>query len=240
LSRRRGSRRARRPVRRWLVRLVAAFAGATVLPIACVRWVDPPVSALMLERYFAAREAGRAYWPSQRWVPLERVSPALRLAVVAAEDQRFPDHRGFDLHSIADALEEAGSGARLRGASTITQQVCKNLFLWPGRSWLRKGLEAWLTVVVEVAWPKRRILEVYLNVAELGEGVFGVEAASRRFFGRSAAAIGDREAALLAAALPNPVRLSLDPPGPEVERRAERVREQMAILGRDHLAARGL
>jgi len=166
------------------------------------------------------------------WVPLAEISPALQLAVVAAEDQKFPRHRGFDLEAIGDALDDAESGGRLRGASTISQQVAKNLFLWPGRSLVRKGLEAWFTVWLEALWPKRRILEVYLNVAELGgPGVFGVEAASRRCFGRPAAALGAGEAALLAATLPSPRTLRCDAPTPGLRARAAGIEAAMARLG---------
>jgi len=185
----------------------------------------------MLAQQLAALRAGRSPSVDYRWVPLEATSPHVQLAVVAAEDQKFPHHYGFDLAAIGDALDAAEGGARLRGASTITQQVAKNLFLWSGRSWLRKGLEAWLTLWIEALWPKRRILEVYLNVAELGPGVFGVEAASRRAFGRPAAALGPREAALLAAALPSPRTRNPAAPSRRLLARAARVEAAMRRLG---------
>jgi monofunctional biosynthetic peptidoglycan transglycosylase len=161
----------------------------------------------------------------------ERISPHAAVAVLASEDQRFPHHAGFDLESIADAVEKRSRGGRLRGASTISQQVAKNLFLWPGRSFLRKGLEAWFAGLLELTWPKRRILEVYLNVAEFGDGVFGVEEASRRFFGKPAAGLSADEAARLAAVLPSPRRMRADHPSPWVLARSAWIQEQMAQLG---------
>jgi monofunctional biosynthetic peptidoglycan transglycosylase len=231
-SRRRRLRAARAGLAwRLLARALLVALALSAGPVLCVRVVDPPASAIMLQWRLAALRDSRPAAVDHEWVPLSAISPAVSLAVVAAEDQRFPQHRGFDLEAIGDALDEAGAGAQLRGASTISQQVAKNLFLWQGRSWLRKGLEAWLTVWIELLWPKRRILEVYLNVAELGPGVFGVEAASRRCFGRPAAALGPREAALLAAALPSPRMLRCDPPTPALRARAARVEAAMARLG---------
>jgi monofunctional biosynthetic peptidoglycan transglycosylase len=210
-----------------LVAVLALSAG----PVLCARFVDPPTSALMLQWQLAALRAGAPAAIHREWVPLAAISPHVQLAVVAAEDQKFPRHRGFDLEAIGDALGEAEAGARLRGASTISQQVAKNLFLWPGRSLLRKGIEAWLTLWIEGIWPKRRILEVYLNVVELGPGVFGVEAASQRCFGRAAAALGPREAALLAAALPSPRTRPCDAPTQALRARAARIETAMARLG---------
>lgn len=151
------------------------------------------------------------------------------LAVVAAEDQRFPDHRGFDLESIRDALEERHR--RQRGASTISQQVAKNLYLWPGQSWLRKGLEAYLTLYIELLWPKRRILEIYLNIAEFGPGVFGVGYAAGDFFGGTARQLSARQAATLAAVLPNPKRMSAAAPSVHVAERRQWILRQMEQLG---------
>jgi monofunctional biosynthetic peptidoglycan transglycosylase len=173
----------------------------------------------MVERWLEARSAGRSFRLRYDWVPLARISPALRAAVIASEDQRFFEHGGFDWKSMHDAFAAWRSGGRLRGASTISQQVAKNLFLWPGRSVVRKALEAWLTLWIEWLWPKQRILEVYLNVAELGDGVFGAEAASRHWFGRSAASLGREEAALLAAILPSPRRSSVARPSPTLRER---------------------
>jgi monofunctional biosynthetic peptidoglycan transglycosylase len=164
-------------------------------------------------------------------VAWDAISPYAGIAVIASEDQRFAEHWGFDLDSIQDAIEEREGGGRSRGASTISQQVAKNLFLWPGRSWLRKGLEAYFTVLIELLWSKQRILEVYLNVAQFGDRIFGVDAASRRFFGKRASALSAREAALLAAVLPNPVRMRADDPSPYVRERARWIQRQMQSLG---------
>lgn len=184
----------------------------------------------MLERRWAARDEKR-FTVHQRWVPLESIAPALQLAVVASEDQKFPQHFGFDVEAIADAVEDRFEGKSTRGASTLTQQVAKNLFLWPGQSFVRKGLEAGLTVLLELLWSKRRILEVYLNVAEFGDGVYGVEAAARQFYGKSAARVTADEAALLSAVLPAPRRRSVLKPSEVTRARANWVLEQMQRLG---------
>jgi monofunctional biosynthetic peptidoglycan transglycosylase len=155
----------------------------------------------------------------------------MHVAVVAAEDQKFPHHWGFDFESIAEAIEDQGPRRRVRGASTITQQVARNLFLWPGRSYVRKGLEAYFTVLLELFWPKRRILEVYLNIAEFGDGTHGVYAAAKTFFGTHPSELTPTEAALLAAVLPNPKRLHANTPSPYVEERARWIEEQMEQLG---------
>jgi monofunctional biosynthetic peptidoglycan transglycosylase len=164
----------------------------------------------------------------REWIDWEEISPHLPIAVVAAEDQNFPHHHGFDFGSIQSALMEEGK--RQRGASTISQQVTKNLFLWPGHSWIRKGLEAYLTAFVEVLWPKRRILEIYLNIAEFGPGVFGAEAAARQFFGRSASDLSARQAATLAAVLPSPKRMSASKPSRYLEKRVTWILRQMKQL----------
>jgi monofunctional biosynthetic peptidoglycan transglycosylase len=218
-----------RPARRlgWLV--ARGLALLALLSAACVvpwRWIPPPTSAFMLQERWAERRPPAIH---QRWVPWSRISPHLPIAVVAAEDQRFPQHHGFDLDSISKALRERRS--RQRGASTISQQLAKNLFLWPGRSLLRKGLEAWLTLLIELLWPKRRILEVYLNVVEFAPGTFGADAASQRLFGRSPRALTPREAALLAAVLPNPKRMSAARPSRYVEERADAIERAVARLG---------
>jgi monofunctional biosynthetic peptidoglycan transglycosylase len=186
----------------------------------------------MLEKRFGPLLGGKRPGAIRyRWVDWKSISAPMRLAVVAAEDQKFPEHWGFDLESIEDALQKMTARGRLRGASTITQQVARNLFLWPGRSYVRKGLEAYFTVLLELLWPKRRILEVYLNVAEFGEGTYGVAAAAQGFFGKSPSALDPQEAALLAAVLPNPHRLQVRNPSPYVRERAAWIEEQMAQLG---------
>jgi monofunctional biosynthetic peptidoglycan transglycosylase len=197
------------------------------LPIAVLRFVPPLGSALMVQRWFEARAAGRTFRLRYDWVPASEIAPSLRAAVIASEDQRFFEHGGFDWKAMRSAVGEWRDGDKLRGASTISQQVAKNLFLWPGRSFLRKGVEAWLTLWIELLWPKQRILEVYLNVAELGDGVFGAEAAARRYFGRSAARLGAHESALLAAMLPSPRRSNPAHPSPFLRERQHWILRQI-------------
>jgi monofunctional biosynthetic peptidoglycan transglycosylase len=165
------------------------------------------------------------------WVDYHRISPSIAIAAVAAEDQKFPTHAGFDLDSIKQAIEENRRRRSPRGASTISQQVAKNLYLWPGKSVLRKALEVYFTVLIEALWPKRRILEVYLNIAEFGPGIFGAEAASLAYFAKPAAEITAAEAALLAAVLPNPKQLRAGQPSEYVLGRARQIEEQMRLLG---------
>jgi len=224
-------------VARLLLRAAGVALAATVLPILLLRWVPPVTSAFMLQRQAGALLHGEDPGIRYRWVGWRGIPPAMRLAVVAAEDQKFPEHWGFDFESIADAAEENESRRRPRGASTISQQVAKNLFLWPRGGWVRKGLEAYATVWIELLWPKRRILEVYLNVAELGDGVYGVGAASERFFGKPPSRLTSRQAALLAAVLPSPRRFRADRPSPYVARRADWIERQMRMLGPAYLAA---
>jgi monofunctional biosynthetic peptidoglycan transglycosylase len=174
---------------------------------------------------------GSGYTLHYRWTPWDQVATTLPIALVAAEDQKFPRHRGFDLAAIQSALADADDGERLRGASTISQQVAKNLFLWNGRSFVRKGLEAYFTVLIEALWPKRRILEMYMNIAEFGPGIYGAGAASERFFHTSPAHLTAAQAALLAAVLPNPTRLRVDRPSAYVQRRAAWIQRQARQLG---------
>jgi len=230
----------RRPWARRFVRVVAwiALVGltVTVAPVVALRWIDPPTSAFMLERRIEGlANPARRVPVTYQWTDWEAVSPNARLAMVAAEDQKFLDHEGFDFESIEKAVELNKRRGRSRGASTISQQVAKNLFLWPGKNYLRKGLEAGYTILIEALWPKRRILEVYLNIAEFGDGTYGVEAASRRFFHKPSSRLTRYEGALLAAVLPNPKRMRADRPTRYVERRAWWIERQMMRLGYRHL-----
>lgn len=204
----------------------------TVVLVLPLRWLPPLTSSFMIQGSIQDLWDNGEY-PDIRyqWVPYEAISPYLALAAVAAEDQKFPHHYGFDFASIRQALADSAEGKPLRGASTISQQVAKNLYLWSGRSLVRKGLEAWLTLFIEALWPKQRILEIYLNIAETGEGIYGVEAASRHFFGQSAARLGPEEAALLAAVLPNPVHYRVDAPSAYVRERQRWILRQMQQLG---------
>lgn len=209
---------------------------APVVAVLALRWVDPPISAVMLQHRFAL---WRDDAPQQRlmhhWVDLRDQGHQLPLAVVAAEDQRFPMHFGFDVGAIQRALDHNERGGRLLGASTLSQQVAKNLFLWQSRSWLRKGLEAGFTVLIEVLWPKQRILEMYLNIAEWGPNLYGADAAARYWFGKPPSQLSRREAAQLAVILPNPKRLRAHPASDYVSERADWVAQQMQQLGDDWL-----
>lgn len=208
------------------------FVIATGLQVLALRVVDPPTSAFMLDRQWQAfRDDEPDFALRYDWVDWDALSPDLPIALVAAEDQRFPSHAGFDVAAIERALENNARGRPVRGASTISQQVAKNLFLWDGRSWLRKGLEAWYTVLIELFWPKQRILEVYANIAEFGDGVYGVEAAAQRYFKKPAWRLSAAESARLAAVLPSPKRYSVQAPGPYVQRRAAWIGRQSRNLG---------
>jgi monofunctional glycosyltransferase len=240
----------RRVIRRllaWVVRLAAAFVVASLAAVAVYRFVDPPLTPLMVVRVVAGGVAGRPVGITKRWVELEDMSPALLRAVLAAEDARFLVHRGVDFDAVrrAFAWNARHHGRRLRGAGTITMQCARNVFLWQGRSWFRKALEAYLAGLLEVAWGKRRILEVYLNVIEWGDGLYGVEAAAERYFGVRASHVDTRQAALLAAALPNPRRS--DPAAPSrwlsaraavIEARAARISLRPLAVGRDGVPVR--
>lgn len=207
---------------RFLAWLLALLLLLSIGPVLLLRWVDPPTTAFML------RESGPVRY---RWVDWEQISPHIKVAVIASEDQKFPEHHGFDFDSINDALEARERGRRVRGASTLSQQVAKNLFLWPGQNWIRKGLEAYFTVLIETLWPKKRILEVYVNIAEFGSGVFGVGAAAEAFFKKPAARLSAPDAALLAAVLPNPKRMKVRSPSVYVRSRQLWILGQMQGLG---------
>ena len=235
---RRGRRARRRPSRSWarrLRRIGLTFGvvslGGPLLVVLLLRWIPPPTTAFMVQSAQAHADAPDWTGTGYRWTPWDDIAPFAGLAVIASEDQRFPDHNGFDVDAIRAALDDAMQGERLRGASTISQQTVKNLFLWPGRSAVRKGLEAALTLLVELCWSKRRILEVYLNVAEFGDGLFGITAASERFFDKRPGDLGADEAARLAAVLPNPARLRADRPSRYVRARQRWIRNQMDRLG---------
>jgi monofunctional biosynthetic peptidoglycan transglycosylase len=212
--------------------LVVACVAASVVAVASLRWINPPVTAFIAEAQAAAwssRDANYVY--RHNWVDLDRISPNLPLAVVASEDQKFPEHWGFDVPAIEKAYALNQHSHKVRGASTISQQAAKNLFLWSGRSYFRKGLEAYFTVLIEALWPKRRILEVYLNIAEFGYGTYGAEAAAQRFFHKPASRLSRDDAAVLAAVLPNPERYSAAAPSRYVQQRREWILGQMQALG---------
>jgi monofunctional glycosyltransferase len=222
---------------RWTLTAVLAVFLVTALPVVAMRWMDPWYSAFMLDAALDAQRADRArYSTDYRWRDLEQISPHAAVAVIAAEDQFFPFHTGFDFKSIRQAVRSNEKQAkkkrpRVRGASTISQQVAKNLFLWSGRSYFRKGCEAYFTLLIELTWPKERILEVYLNIAQFGDGIYGVEAAAQRFWRVPAAKLGRYEAATLAAVLPNPITFKVNAPSPYVTKRRNFILDQMRRLG---------
>lgn len=219
-------------LRGWWWKLPLCLLALSVLQVLLLRFVDPPLSSFMVIRQLAAWGGGdRDFRVAYQWRDLADISPQLPLALVASEDQNFAVHHGFDLDAIDQARRANAQGRRVRGGSTISQQTAKNLFLWGGRSWLRKGIEAWYTVLIEALWPKRRILEVYTNIAEFGDGVYGAQTAARRYFGRDASGLGAAEAARLAAVLPNPKRYSATRPGPYVQRRTRAIQRQMRAIG---------
>lgn len=243
------SRRAtasRRRWRAWLWKLPAGFIAITLVQVLLLRFVDPPFTAFMAARQFEAWGLGEfSFRIAYDWRDLEDISRNVPLAMIAAEDQNFPRHHGFDFQAIEKARvhnERARERARkrnkpvrrIRGASTISQQTAKNLFLWQGQGptrWVRKGLEVWYTVLIEALWPKSRIIEVYANTVELGDGVYGAQAAARTYFRKDAKALTAAEAARLAAVLPSPRRYSVARPGPYVQRRATRIQRQMRAMG---------
>jgi monofunctional biosynthetic peptidoglycan transglycosylase len=212
---------------RFLRVVVWVVVAALLLPlpfIAAYRFLPPPWTPLMLIR------TGEGEPLRQHWVALDRISPSLVRAVVASEDEKFCRHQGFDWDALREAWHGYETGRSTRGGSTITMQTAKNLFLWPGRSFVRKGIEAYLTVLIEASWPKQRIMETYLNVIEWGHGIYGAEMAAKVYFNKSATALSNREAALLAAVLPNPRRLSVASPTAYVEGRASTILGRMSLV----------
>lgn len=203
---------------RWVLRIGAGFFAFSILLTVIYQSLPPPITILMIEGLIDGRGLHKD------WTSIERISPDLIRSVIAAEDAHFCEHHGFDWASIQAAWDkiEAGS-SRLRGGSTISNQTAKNVFLWPGRTWIRKGLEAYFTLLIEFVWGKQRIMEVYLNVIEFGPGIYGAEAASQRFFKKSAAELSRHQAALLASVLPNPDEWSAAKPGPYVQKRANTI-----------------
>lgn len=216
---------------KWL--FLASFGIFASLHIYAIilRWAPPPATIIMADRALAGEDVRRA------WVPLDDISPFLITAVIASEDQRFCDHSGVDTEAIRKAYQEYKDGEGLRGGSTITQQTAKNVFLWNGGGIVRKVPEAWMAYMIDAVWGKRRVMEVYLNVAEWGDGLFGAEAAARVRFGKHAKDLTAYEAALLATVLPSPNKWRVDPPGPYVQQRTQRTLRQMKNVDRDGLAS---
>ncbi len=214
-----------------LVRLlrwaVALFFGSSLLAVAVLRFVPVYVTPLMLIRCYEQRQQGDPVRMHHRWVSLSEMSPYLPIAVIASEDQRFFSHHGFDFEAIREAAKRNREGGKVYGASTITQQTAKNVFLWQGRSWLRKGLEAYFTVLIELMWSKERILEVYLNSIEMGPGIYGAQAVANDHFNKDAKDLFRSECALIAATLPNPLRFSSAQPSEYMMKRRVQIEKQM-------------
>jgi len=215
---------------KFAIKTVLLIFVATMVWAALYRYVNPPLTPLMVIGYFGGKRTVK-----KEWSDYKNISNYMKLAVIAAEDQKFPMHEGFDIESIKDAIGDKMSGDRLRGASTISQQTAKNVFLWPSRTWMRKTAEAYFTFLIEKIWGKKRILEVYLNVIETGKGVYGVGKAGEVYFGKSAGNLTKEESALIAAILPNPVRMSAVKPSRYVRERQGWIIGQMDNLGTGYL-----
>ena len=219
------------PVRilRFLLRLIAILFLLSIFWVVILKWVPVWVTPLMVQQSII-HAGDKDYHTRSTWRSLDKISPEMAKAVIASEDQRFLDHDGFDREEIRNALEERRKGTRIRGASTISQQTAKNVFCWPSRTWLRKGVEAYFTLLIEIIWGKKRILEVYLNVAEMGTGIYGAEAAAQAHFEHGADKLSRREACLIAACLPEPRKRNAGKPSNYVSRRAGEISRQIGNL----------
>ena len=215
-----------------LLRVFLWFIALSIVSVILFRFVPIPFTPLMLIRCIEQKWDGKEMTMKKDWVSLEEISSAMPLAVIAAEDQKFEEHFGFDIEAIkkADAYNAKHKGKRTKGASTISQQTAKNVFLWPNRSWIRKGFEVYFTFLIELFWSKKRIMEVYLNVIETGEGIYGAEAAAQEFFHKSSKKLSLREASLIAAILPNPRRWSPSRPTPYIQKKSGRIMYFMSRL----------
>ncbi len=216
---------------KWTLKVTMIFFVSTVLLVFAMRWINPFTSSIIVQRQISGLFKGEFELIKYHWVSYDDVSKFMPIAIVAAEDQNFPKHFGFDFKQIEKALKENQRGRRVRGASTITQQVAKNLFLWEGKSFLRKGIEAYFTLLIELLWDKQRILEVHMNIAEMGDKIFGVGTASVAYFKKPAANLNIRQAALLAAILPNPKKYSAVKPSGYVRGRQSWIVRQINSLG---------
>jgi monofunctional biosynthetic peptidoglycan transglycosylase len=218
-------------IKYWVLKITLYFLAISIGLVVFYKFVPVPITSTMISRKIEAIAEGKDSEIYYDWVSYENISKEAPLAVVAAEDQLYPDHFGFDFESMGNAFNRNFKGKKLRGASTLSQQVAKNVFLWQSRSYIRKALEAYFTVLIELIWGKERILEVYLNVAEMGSMTFGIEEASKRYFGTSAKNINRLQAARIAAVLPSPIKWSAAKPGPYVNRRTAHIVRQMRALG---------
>ena len=223
-----------RLIKKILKWIVVAFFASTILSVVALRFLPVWVTPLMVIRCFQQVSEGRSLKLSHDWEPLENISPSLPVAVMASEDARFLEHHGFDYKAIEHAAKRNREHPEKRklGASTISQQTAKNVFLWPGRSWTRKGFEAYFTVLIEVLWPKQRIMEVYLNSIEMGEGIYGAQAVAEEHFGKDAKDLTRSECALIAATLPNPRKFSSKSPSTYMLKRQSRIQKEMKYVGK--------
>ena len=207
------------------------FIGSVALTII-YRFVPPPFTYLMIQRLVEQKMDGEGLKLRKDWVSIGEMSPYLVRAVIASEDQHFNEHWGFDIEALQKAYQHNQKSKKVKGGSTITQQVAKNVFLWPGRSYFRKGLEAYFTILIEITWSKKRIMEIYLNEIEMGDGIYGAEAASKKYFRKSAKDLSKRESALIAAVLPNPIRWTPVHPNAYIQRRQYRILRAMRYVGK--------
>ncbi len=217
-----------RKIFRFIFKILLGLFLFSIFIVVVYKWVPVPFTPLMAIRYFENPEEKIEH----DWVPIEDISRHLQLAVITSEDQNFVRHKGFDFEAIKKAMEDNRSGRRIRGASTISQQTAKNVFLWPGRTWFRKGMEAYFTFLIEMLWSKERILEVYLNSIEMGRGVYGAEAAAQHWFGKQASALSAYESAAIAAVLPNPREYRASPASNFIQRRKNWIVNQMHNYGK--------
>lgn len=216
---------------RWILRLTAAFLAVSILSVLLLRWINPPTTSFMLQNQWGADEDFKLHY---QWTDWKDISPHIKMAAITSEDQSFAGHWGIDLESIQKAIKEYERGQGLRGASTITQQVAKNLYLWGGQSYIRKGIEAYFALLIELLWPKQRILEMYLNIVEFGDGVYGVHAAADRYLNTTPANLTKWQSAFMVTALPAPKRYNLDNPSEYMLKRSSWVMRYMDLLGNSY------
>ena len=214
------------------LKVIIWFFIISIFSVIFFRFVPIPITPLMIERVIEQKFDCKEAKLVKDWVPLEKISPSLPLSVITSEDQKFEEHFGFDLKAIekAQAYNSKHKGKKVKGASTISQQTAKNVFLWPSRSWIRKGFEVYFTFLIEVFWSKERIMEVYLNIIEMGPGIYGAEAASQYYFHKPASALSNSEAALIAAILPNPIKWSASKPSRYILRKQSWILQHMRYI----------
>lgn len=216
----------------WILKIIFVFVLISVVSVLVFKWLHPPITPLMIKRMIEQKLNGEDIKWQYQWVSLDKISPKLQLAVICSEDQKYLKHYGFDWDAIQKAFEQNQKNGKIkRGGSTISQQTAKNLFLWDGRNFIRKGLEAWFTLLIETFWSKERIMEMYLNIIEMGKGVYGAEAASLYWFHKHANQLNKDEAAAIAAILPNPKKYKANPCSPYICRRKEWIKQQMNYWG---------